>query len=152
MLLRLSAFVTVLFLVSPAFAQSDLPLLEEYNFQLGNSGGNELLFHDPQLSNGRAQFRFHLQPVNNQEYRVRIEVFRHFIGDIAFALILERIEIQFLDAANTSVKSIVLDESLGEGGLFLIGDSDDGYFEHIRRLTGMGNARSIRIRLFGNYE
>jgi len=140
------------FISSNLFAQISPPLLEEYNFQLGSSGGNELLFHDPQLGNGNAQLRFHVLPISNQESRVHIEVFRHIIGKITFALLLERIEIEFLNVAGATVKTVVLDQSLGEGGLFIIGDSSDGYFENIRKATGMSAVRSIRLRLFGNYE
>ena len=143
----------LIFFASTAFAQSELPLLEEYSFQLGVSAGTELLFHDPNLGNGAAQVRFHIQPTNKQETQLRIEVFRHQPPDlIAFALLLERIEIQFLDAGGAILKSVVVDEQLGPSGLFIIGDSNDGYFEATRKLTGMGSVRSIRLRLFGNYE
>jgi hypothetical protein len=47
------------------FAQ--LNLLEEYNFQLGASGGSELLFHDPSLGNGNAQMRFQVFPISIHE-------------------------------------------------------------------------------------
>ncbi len=111
------------------------------------------MFHDPNLGNGAAQVRFHIQPTNKQETQLRIEVFRHQPPDlIAFALLLERIEIQFLDAGGAILKSVVVDEQLGPSGLFIIGDSNDGYFEATRKLTGMGSVRSIRLRLFGNYE
>lgn len=151
-LLKANVFFFFFLIVTSCFAQTDLPLLEEYNFQLGASGGNELLFHDPQLGNGLAQLRFHIQPISNQETQVRIEVFRHFISGVTFALLLERIEIQFVDGAGVTTKAIVLDKSLGQDGLFIIGDSNDGYFENVRKLTGMSAVRSVRLRLFGNYE
>jgi hypothetical protein len=132
------------------FAQ--LNLLEEYNFQLGASGGSELLFHDPSLGNGNAQVRFHIFPISNQESRVQIEVFRHTIERITFALLLDRVEMDFVNSTGATIKSIVLDQSLGQDGLFVIGDSADGYFESARRLSGIGAVRSIRLRLFGNYE
>jgi hypothetical protein len=132
------------------FAQ--LNLLEEYNFQLGASGGSELLFHDPSLGNGNAQVRFHIFPISNQESRVQIEVFRHTIERITFALLLDRVEMDFVNSSGTAIKTIVLDQSLGQDGLFVIGDSADGYFENTRRLSGMAAVRSIRLRLFGNYE
>lgn len=132
------------------FAQ--LNLLEEYNFQLGASGGSELLFHDPSLGNGNAQVRFHVFPISNQESRVQIEVFRHTIERITFALLLDRVEMDFVNSSGTAIKTIVLDQSLGQDGLFVIGDSADGYFENTRRLSGMAAVRSIRLRLFGNYE
>lgn len=132
------------------FAQ--LNLLEEYNFQLGASGGSELLFHDPSLGNGNAQMRFHVFPISNQESQVQIEVFRHTIERITFALLLDRVEIDFVSSTGATVKSIVLDQSLGQDGLFVIGDSADGYFENTRKLSGMAAVRSIRLRLFGNYE
>jgi hypothetical protein len=132
------------------FAQ--LNLLEEYNFQLGASGGSELLFHDPSLGNGNAQVRFHVFPISNQESRVQIEVFRHTIERITFALLLDRVEMDFVNSTGAAIKSIVLDQSLGQDGLFVIGDSADGYFESTRRLSGMAAVRSIRLRLFGNYE
>jgi hypothetical protein len=132
------------------FAQ--LNLLEEYNFQLGSSGGSELLFHDPSLGNGNAQMRFHVFPISNQESRVQIEIFRHTMERITFALLLDRVEIDFVNSSGAAIKSIVLDQSLGLDGLFVIGDSADGYFENTRRLRGIGAVRSIRLRLFGNYE
>jgi hypothetical protein len=140
-------------LASTAFAQTELPLLEEYSFQLGSSGGTELLFHDPSITGGAAQLRFHIFPINKQETRMKIEVFRHHPPElIAFALLLERIEVHFLDAGGATLKTVVLDQELGESGLFIIGDSNDGYFEGTRKLTGMNSVRSIRVRLFGNYE
>lgn len=133
------------------FAQ--LNLLEEYNFQLGASGGgSELLFHDPSLGNGNAQMRFHVFPISNQESRVQIEVFRHTIERITFALLLDRVEIDFVNSTGGTIKSIVLDQSLGQDGLFVIGDSADGYFENTRKVSGMAAVRAIRLRLFGNYE
>ncbi len=132
------------------FAQ--LNLLEEYNFQLGASGGNELLFHDSSLGNGNVQMRFHVFPISNQESQVQIEVFRHILGKISFALLLDRVEIDFVNSTGATIKSIVLDQSLGQDGLFVIGDSADGYFENTRKLSGMAAVRAIRLRLFGNYE
>jgi hypothetical protein len=135
------------------FGQSGPPLLEEYSFQLGSSGGSELLFHDPSITGGAAQVRFHILPISKQETQMRIEIFRHNPPDlITFALLLERIEVQFLDSAGTTLKSVVIDEQLGESGLFIIGDSNDGYFEATRKLSAMGSVRGVRLRLFGNYE
>lgn len=146
-------FLLLMILTSTAFAQTELPLLEEYGFQLGSSGGTELLFHDPSITGGAAQLRFHIFPINKQETQMKIEVFRHHPPElIAFALLLERIEVQFLDAGGATLKTVVLDQELGETGLFIIGDSNDGYFEGTRKLTGMNSVRSIRLRLFGNYE
>jgi hypothetical protein len=139
-----------IFTATNIFAQANL--LEEYNFQLGASGGNELLFHDPSLGNGNAQMRFHIFPISNQESQVQIEIFRHTVDRITFALLLDRVEMQFVNSAGTAIKSIVLDQSLGQDGLFVIGDSADGYFENTRKLSGMAAVRSIRLRLFGNYE
>jgi hypothetical protein len=145
--------VLLVFFASTAIAQTELPLLEEYSFQLGASSGTELLFHDPNLGNGAAEVRFHIRPINKQETQLRIEVFRHHPPDlIAFALLLERIEVHFLDSASATLKTTVIDDQLGPDGLFVIGDSNDGYFEATRTLTGMGSVRSIRLRLFGNYE
>jgi hypothetical protein len=149
-LLNVSFVFAFFLLATNAFAQ--LNLLEEYSFQLGASGGNELLFHDSSLGNGNAEMRFHIFPISNQESQIQIEVFRHIIGKISFALLLDRVEIDFLNSGGTTVKSIVLDQSLGQDGFFVIGDSADGYFQNTKRLTGMGAVRSIRLRLFGNYE
>ena len=149
-LLKISFGFLFLLIATNVFAQ--LNLLEEYSFQLGGSGGNEFLFHDPAVGNGNAQMRFHLFPISNKESQVQIEVFRHLIGKISFALLLDRVEIDFTNAEGASIKTVVLDQSLGEGGLFVIGDSADGYFENTRRLSGMAAVRSIRLRLFGNYE
>jgi hypothetical protein len=149
-LLRVS-FVFALFLIA-ANVLGQASLLEEYSFQLGASGGNELLFQDRSLGNGNAQLRFHVFPISNQESQIQIEVFRHTLDRITFALLLDRVEIDFVNSAGTTVKSVVLDQSLGQDGLFVIGDSADGYFENTRRLSGMGAVRSIRLRLFGNYE
>jgi len=144
-------FVFLFFIAAQSvFAQKSL--LEEFNFQLGESGGNELLFHDPSLGNGNAQLRFHVFPISNQEAQVQIEIFRHVIGKITFALLLDRVEMDFVNSAGATVKSVVLDQSLGQDGFFVIGDSADGYFESTRRLSGMAAVRSIRLRLFGNYE
>jgi hypothetical protein len=71
---------------------------------------------------------------------------------ISFALLLERIEVQFLDSSGATLKTVVIDEQLGQDGLFIIGDSNDGYYEATRKLTGIGAVRGIRLRLFGNYE
>lgn len=141
-----------LFLLTATNVFAQLNLLEEYNFQLGASGGNELLFHDPSLGNGNAQMRFHVFPISNQEAQIQIEIFRHVTGKITFALLLDRVEMDFLNNAGATVKSVVLDQSLGQDGFFVIGDSADGYYENTRKLTGMGAVRSIRLRLFGNYE
>jgi hypothetical protein len=150
----ISRFFGLLFFLTSInlFAQVSTPIIEEYNFQFGSSGGSELLFHDPAVGNGNAQVRFHVFPISNQESQVQIEIFRHIIGKISFALLLDRIEIDFANSAGATIKTIVLDQSLGQDGLFVIGDSADGYFENTRKLTGMGAVRSVRLRLFGNYE
>lgn len=149
-LIRMGFGVFFLLVTTNVFAQ--LNLLEEYNFQLGASGGNELLFHDHSLGNGNAQMRFHVFPISNQESQVQIEIFRHTLDRITFALLLDRVEMEFMNSSGATLKSIVLDQSLGLDGLFVIGDSADGYFENTRRLSGLGSVRSIRLRLFGNYE
>jgi hypothetical protein len=141
-----------LFLLTATNVFAQLNLLEEYSFQLGASGGNELLFHDHSLGNGNAQMRFHVFPISNQESQVQIEIFRHTLDRITFALLLDRVEMEFVNGSGATIKSIVLDQSLGLDGLFVIGDSADGYFENTRRLSGFGSVRSIRLRLFGNYE
>jgi hypothetical protein len=146
-----AGFVFAFFLLTTnVFAQ--VSLLEEYSFQLGGSGGNELLFHDRSLGNGNAQMRFHVFPISNQEAQVQIEIFRHTLDRITFALLLDRVEMDFVNTSGATIKSIVLDQSLGQDGLFVIGDSADGYFENTRKLSGMAAVRSIRLRLFGNYE
>jgi hypothetical protein len=66
--------------------------------------------------------------------------------------LLDRVEIDFVSSTGATLKSIVLDQSLGQDGLFVIGDSADGYFENTRKLSGMAAVRAIRLRLFGNYE
>ena len=149
-LLKVSFGFCFFLTATTVFAQ--LNLLEEYNFQLGASGGNELLFHDPSLGNGNAEVRFHVFPISSQESQVQIEIFRHIIGKITFALLLDRVEMDFMNSSGAAIKTIVLDQSLGEGGFFVIGDSADGYYENTRRLSGMAAVRSIRLRLFGNYE
>lgn len=148
----LKAFFVFAFFLFAANIFAQVNLLEEYNFQLGASGGNELLFQDHSLGNGNAQMRFHVFPISNQEAQVQIEIFRHVIGKITFALLLDRVEMDFVNSAGATIKSIVLDQSLGQDGLFVIGDSADGYFENTRKLSGMAEVRSIRLRLFGNYE
>ncbi len=149
-IVKITLGVFFFLIATNVFAQ--LNLLEEYNFQLGASGGSELLFHDPSLGNGNAQVRFHLSPISNQESRVQIEIFRHTTERITFALLLDRVEIDFVNSTGATSKSIVLDQSLGLDGLFVIGDSADGYFENTRKVSGMAAVRSIRVRLFGNYE
>lgn len=146
------AILLVVLALKLSIAQTNLPLLEEYNFQLGDSAGTELLFHDQRFGNGgSAQFRIHLIP-DRQDIRLRLEVFRHHTSGISFALLLERVEIQFFNASGALAKSLVLDQVLGENGLFIIGDSSDGYFKFERKITGMTVVRALRIRAFGNYE
>jgi hypothetical protein len=84
---------------------------------------------------------------------MRLEVFRHIAPDVVtFALLLERIEVAFWDRQGNLVRQVVVDRSLGPGGLFNIGDSADGYFQHTRTEQGLAAARRITIRLLGNYE
>jgi hypothetical protein len=144
--------VAFVFFLTATNVFAQLNLLEEYSFQLGASGGNELLFHDHSLGNGNAEMRFHIFPISNQESQVQIEIFRHTLDRITFALLLDRVEMDFVNSSGATIKSIVLDQSLGQDGLFVIGDSADGYFENTRRMSGMIAVRSIRVRLFGNYE
>jgi hypothetical protein len=135
-----------------AGAQVSPPVLEQYNFEMGTSGAVELSFLDQNIHNGSAQFRLELRKCQN-EHDLRIEVFRHANpGQILFALLLERIEITFYNSSNTPIRTIVLDESLGNQGLFIIGDSNDGYFRAQRTLKGLTAARRVTISLFGNYE
>ena len=96
--------------------------------------------------------RFHVFPISNQESQVQIEIFRHTLDRITFALLLDRVEMDFVNSSGATVKSVVLDQSLGQDGLFVIGDSADGYFEIRGSSSGMAAVRSIRLRLFGNYE
>ena len=94
---RLFALVIPLVgLALQAWAQDRPPVLEEYRFQLGDSGRFELTFLDPGIQGGGAQFRFTLHPTNPGEYHLRLEVFRHVKPEvITFALLLERIEVAF---------------------------------------------------------
>jgi hypothetical protein len=151
---RLLALVALLLvLVTQAWAQGEPPLLEEYHFQLGDSGRFELTFLDPGINRGGAQFRFTLHPAGPGEYHMRLEVFRHVRpGTITFALLLERIEVSFSDGQGDLLRKIVVDQALGANGLFIIGDSADGYFQHARTVQGLAAARRIAIRLLGNYE
>jgi hypothetical protein len=151
---RLLALVVALWvLTTPAWAQGGPPLLEEYLWHLGDSGRFELTFLDPNISRGGAQFRFTLQPANAGEYHMRLEVFRHVNpGTVTFALLLERIEVAFWDGQGELVRKIVVDQALGANGLFIIGDSADGYFQHARIVPGLATARRITVRLLGNYE
>jgi hypothetical protein len=143
----------ILVFVHQAEAQEELPVLETYSFQLGDSGGVELTFLDPSIKRGGAQCRFTLHPTNVGEYHMRLEVFRHVKPDvITFALLLERIEVAFWDSQGKLVRQVVIDRSLGPDGLFIIGDSADGYFQHRRTEQGLATARHITIRLLGNYE
>ena len=149
----LALVVTLWILTTPAWAQGGPPLLEEYLLQLGDSGRFELTFLDPSISHGDAQFRFTLQPANAGEYHMRLEVFRHVHpGTITFALLLERIEVAFWDDQGELVRKIVVDQTLGTNGLFIIGDSANGYFQRARIVPGLATARRITIRLLGNYE
>jgi hypothetical protein len=143
----------LLVLVHQAWAQNRPPVLEEYSFHLGDSGRFELTFLDPSIRRGGAQFRFTLHPTHPGEYHMRLEVFRHVKPEvITFALLLERIEVAFWDSRDNLVRAVVVDRSLGPEGLFIIGDSADGYFQHRRTEQGLATARRITIRLLGNYE
>jgi hypothetical protein len=136
----------------PVISQVSPPLLESYNFDIGNSSGVELSFHDDRLGNGGAEMRLTMQPVPGG-HQIRLEVFRHVSpGTVVFALLLERVEITFLNSSGAPIRSVVLDKTLGENGLFIIGDSADGYFKNQRILRGLGSARRVVISLFGNYE
>jgi hypothetical protein len=145
------SILLILLALKMVIAQSEPPLLEEYSFQFGNSAGTEFLFHDRRLGNGTAQLRIRLVP-DRANANLRVEVFRHHSSGIVFALLLEKIEIQFLNSSGNPIKSLVLDQVLGENGLFIIGDSDDGYFQHENRITDVSAVRAMRIRVFGNYE
>lgn len=135
-----------------ASAQVSPPVLEQYNFEMGNSGGIELSFLDQNLGNGSAQLRFVLQPCQNT-HELRLEVFRHVPPEqVVFALLLERVEITFLNSTGAQIRKVVVDETLGEGGLFILGDSNDGYFRLQRNFRGLNSARRVTISLFGNYE
>jgi hypothetical protein len=151
---RLFALVMPLVVLAhQTWAQDKPPVLQEYSFQLGDSGRFELTFLDPSIQRGGAQFRFTLHPTNPGEYHLRLEVFRHVKPEvITFALLLERIEVAFWDSRDNLVREVVVDRSLGPEGLFIIGDSADGYFQHMRIEQGLATARRITIRLLGNYE
>lgn len=134
-----------------AAAQVSPPVLEQYDFEMGDSGG-ELTFLDQRVGRGTAQMRFELRVCQNA-HDLRLEVFRHVPpGQVIFALLLERVEITFYNSAGAAIRMIVLDESLGEGGLFILGDSNDGYFRLQRTFKGLNSARRVTISLFGNYE
>jgi hypothetical protein len=149
---RILIVIVVLSLTFNAGAQVSPPLLEQYNFEMGTSGAVELYFLDQNIHPGTAQFRFELRKCQN-DHDLRIEVFRHVNPEqVFFALLLERIEITFYNSSNTPIRRIVLDESLGDQGLFIIGDSNDGYFRAQRSLKGLSAARRVTISLFGNYE
>ncbi len=134
-------------------ASSELPLLESYTFELGGWPQVELSFLDPRIERGQAQFRCEIRPSGRDASRIRLEVFRHVRPDsIQFALLLEQVRLEFLDAAGAPVKTIVLDEVLGEGGLFILGDSSDGYYQYRTTVSGLQRAERLRIQLLGNYE
>jgi len=146
-------FLTVLLTANSIWGQSGLPLLEEYSFQIGDSSGVELNFLDPSLGKGNAEVRFQLQPVGKGGYQIKLEVFRHVSQNvITFALLLERVEIGFVSASGEPIRTIVLDQILGESGLFIIGDSSDGYFQRKFTAESLGGARGVTLKLFGNYE
>jgi hypothetical protein len=143
--------ILFLYLVWNADAQVSPPVLEQYNFEMGDSGG-ELTFLDQRLGRGTAQMRIELRTGQNA-HDLRLEVFRHVPpGQVVFALLLERVEITFYNSEGAAIRKIVLDESLGEGGLFILGDSNDGYFRLQRTFKGLNSARRVTISLFGNYE
>jgi hypothetical protein len=145
--------IPLLVLAHPAGTQAGPPVLEEYSFHLGDSGRFELTFLDPSIQRGGAQFRFTLHPTHPGEYHIRLEVFRHVQPEvITFALLLERIDVAFWDSRGNLVSEVVVDRALGPEGLFIIGDSADGYFQHMRTEPDLTTARRITIRLLGNYE
>jgi len=150
---RSMILLLILFSGAPLFAQVQLPQLEEYDFQIGDSPGVELNFLDPRLAGGGAQVRFHLRPVSKNDYEMNVEVFRHVSqGTITFALLLERVEIAFFNASGALIRTIIFDKVLGESGLFIIGDSSDGYFQRKVRAENLGAAARLTLSLFGNYE
>jgi hypothetical protein len=133
-------------------AQSALPFLEGYRFEVGNSEPEELLFHDATISGGSAQFRFHLTRDALNQTDLRLEIFRPQRNAIEFALLLERIEVDLLQANGVLIRRIALDKTLGPSGLFIIGDSNDGYFVSHQSLGKLTGVRVITVKLFGNYE
>jgi hypothetical protein len=135
-----------------AEAQISPPVIEQYSFEMGNSVG-QLTFLDEKVGAGSAQMRFELRPCQNA-HEIRLEVFRHVApGQVIFALLLERVQITFLNAGGVGIRTVTVDgESLGEGGLFIIGDSNDGYYRLQRTFKGLNSARRVTISLFGNYE
>ena len=136
-----------------ARAQGSLPVLEQYAFDVQDWSSAELEFLDKKISTGGAQFRLQIRNVNSDTIEVHLAVFRHIVDRIAFALLLEEIRVRFVDASGKVVKSFTLDQVLGENGLFIIGDSQDGYFEHRRRLKGgLRNATRLEVELLGNFE
>ncbi len=134
-------------------ASFDVPRLETYAFELAGWPQVELAFLDPRIANGAAQFRFEIKPVGRGASRLRLEIFRHVPPDsVQFALLLEEVRLDFFDAAGETVKTIRLDEVLGDGGLFILGDSADGYYQYRGTVSGLERAARLEIRLFGNYE
>jgi hypothetical protein len=82
-----------------------------------------------------------------------VEVFRHAEPErITFALLLEQIDVTFWDGQGHLVREVVVDQAFGPAGLFILGDSADGYFHHERTEHGLSPARRSTIRLLGNYE
>lgn len=152
---RVAVFLFGLILASAGsgLAQDDPPaLLEEYTFELSGWPQVELSLLDPRIEGGKAQFRFDMRPRGGKESQVRLEVFRHSDEDVQLALILEEVRLEFFDARGQLLRQIVLDEALGEGGIFLITDSNDGYFQYRTTLSGLQAARRLRVELRGNYE
>ena len=149
-MLIVSAFVSI-----PSRGEErGFPILERYVFDFGSSGGTDLAFRDPRLGNGNAFFRFEMRSRNPRVVEVHLEIGRHVAPDtITFALLVSRIRVSFLDRTGRSVGEVDLQgESLWPGGLFVIGDSDDGYFQVRETLRGVGRARRAVVRIFGNYE
>src|SRR5262249_10410910 len=144
--------VTLLWMGDSIPAQSTLPFLEGYRFDVGNSQPEELLFHDASISGGSAQFRFHLTRDALDQTDMRLEVFRPQRNAVEFALLLERIEVDLLQANGTLIRRIALDKTLGPSGLFVIGDSNDGYFSSHQSLGKLTGVRVITVKLFANYE
>lgn len=138
---------------SPGLVQDDLPmLLESYTFELSGWPLVELSMLDPKIEGGKAQFRFEIRPRGRGESQIRLEVFRHSDADLQLALILEEVRLQFFDAGGGLLRKIVLDENLGEGGIFLITDSNHGYFQYRTTVSGLQGARRLTVELRGNYE
>lgn len=149
----LLSFLSLMLFCGTVFAQGELPLLERYSFDVQDWPSVELSFLDRKIGTGGAQFRLEIRNVTAQTSELQLAVFRHLPSDqIAFALLLEEIRVRFLDPAGNVVKAFTLDQILGPDGLFIIGDSQDGYFEHRRKLSGLRGASRLEVELLGNFE